>query len=132
MGARRLDEEGLALLGVAIADADTVARRERKIVRVAGSECWWLTGAISGKGHGRFWFATGRVIVAHRFGFAQVHGVEALAALEIHPPRLDPHNLGSEVEDDTLLLMESAYQVAEFRAEHPLQRPGLRGDDVDR
>lgn len=72
MGARRLDEEGLALLGVAVADADTVARRERKIVRVAGSECWWWTGAISVKGHGRFWFSTGRVIVAHRFGFAQV------------------------------------------------------------
>ena len=53
MGARRLDEEGLALLVVAVADADTVARRERKIVRVAGSECWWWTGAISGKGHGR-------------------------------------------------------------------------------
>lgn len=89
MGARRLDEEGLALLGVAVADADTVARRERKIVRVAGSECWWWTGAISGKGHGRFWFATGRVIVAHRFGFAQVHGVDALAGTEVLGHRCD-------------------------------------------
>ncbi|CAN7512730.1 hypothetical protein [Knoellia sp. LjRoot47] len=89
MGGRRLDEEGLALLDGALGDAATVARRERKIVRVAGSECWWWTGAISGKGHGRFWFSTGRVIVAHRFGFAQVYGVEALAATEVLGHRCD-------------------------------------------
>ena len=71
MGARRLDEEGVALLHAAVADADKVARRERKIVRVTGSECWWWTEAISGKGRGRFWFAPDRVIIAHRFGFAQ-------------------------------------------------------------
>jgi hypothetical protein len=30
---------------------------------------------VSGRGHGRFWFPPARVIIAHRFGFAQVHGV---------------------------------------------------------
>lgn len=89
MGAKRLDEPGLALLGVAVADADTVARIERKIVRVPGSECWWWTGAISGQGHGRFWFAPGRVIIAHRFGFARTHGVDALAAVEVLGHRCD-------------------------------------------
>ncbi len=89
MCARRLDEEGSGLLHAAVADADTVTRRERKIVRVTGSECWWWTGAISGKGHGRFWFAPGRVIIARRFGFAQVHGVAALAATEVLGHRCD-------------------------------------------
>lgn len=89
MGARRLDEHGLALLEAALADKDTVARRQRKVVRVPGSECWWWTGALSGRGHGRFWFAPDRVIIAHRFGFAQLHGVEALAGVEVLGHRCD-------------------------------------------
>ncbi|MGL5858783.1 MAG: hypothetical protein ACRC35_10355 [Angustibacter sp.] len=89
MGARRLDEEGLAVLDAAVADVATVARRDRKIVRVDGSECWWWTGAISGRGHGRFWFAPDRVVITHRFGFAQVHGVEALAKAEVLGHRCD-------------------------------------------
>ena len=30
-------------------------------------------------GHGRFWYAPGRVIIAHRFAFAVMHGGDALA-----------------------------------------------------
>lgn len=36
-----------------------------------------------------FWFAPGRVIIAHRFGFAQVHGVEALDDVEVLGHRCD-------------------------------------------
>ncbi len=41
------------------------------------------------QGARRFWFAPDRVIIAHRFGFAQVHGVEALAATEVLGHRCD-------------------------------------------
>ncbi len=34
------------------------------------SACWIWTGAISGRGHGRFWIADGVIIIAHRFAFA--------------------------------------------------------------
>lgn len=32
-------------------------------------DCWIWTGAISGRGHGRFWIADGFVVLAHRFGW---------------------------------------------------------------
>jgi hypothetical protein len=35
--------------------------------------------ALDGGGHGRFRYAPGRVIIAHRFAFAVMHGVDALA-----------------------------------------------------
>lgn len=89
MGSRRLDGPGLALLHAALADPGAMARRRAKIVRVPGSDCWWWTGAVSGRGHGRFWFAPGRVIIAHRFGFAQVHGVAALSDVQVLGHRCD-------------------------------------------
>lgn len=89
MGAHRLDEAGLSRLSEAIADAGAVARWRSKIVDVAGSGCWWWTGAISGRGHGRFWFAPGRVVIAHRFAFAVAHGVPELAAVAVLGHRCD-------------------------------------------
>ena len=44
---------------------------------------------MRGRGHGRFWFVPGWVIIAHRFGFAQVHGVEALDDVEVLGHRCD-------------------------------------------
>ena len=73
MGARRLDDEGLASLAAATADREIVERWRAKIVTVEGSGCLWWTGAISGRGHGRFWYAPGRVVIAHRFAFAAAH-----------------------------------------------------------
>jgi hypothetical protein len=85
---RRLDEAGLAAVEAAIADARVLARYRAKVATVPGSECLWWTGAVAGRserertdggGHGRFWYAPGRVIIAHRFAFAVMHGVDALA-----------------------------------------------------
>lgn len=49
--------------------------------------CWWWTGAVTTKGHGRFWVGTdparageGFVVIAHRFGYALEFGFDALAA----------------------------------------------------
>lgn len=89
MPARRLDEVGLAAVEAALADPDVLARYRAKLTEVPGSECLWWTGAVSGRGHGRFWLAPGRVVIAHRFAFALVHGVEALDAVRVLGHRCD-------------------------------------------
>lgn len=89
MSANRLDGAGLAALRRAVSDAEVVARFEAKVVQVPGSDCAWWSSAISGKGHGRFWFGGGRVIVAHRFAFGLVHGVDVLDAVRVLGHRCD-------------------------------------------
>ena len=59
MAGRRVDQTGLAALARALADSLVVDRYRSKIVAVPGSDCLWWTGAISGRGHGRFWYGTG-------------------------------------------------------------------------
>jgi hypothetical protein len=79
----RLDEVGLSALASACASAETVARWRAKIVRVEGSSCAWWTGAVSGRGHGRFWLSPragrGRPPVRVRGG----HGVEEAARVPV-------------------------------------------------
>lgn len=58
-------------------------RFDTKIRTIEGSECLWWVGAISGHGHGRFWVATGRVVVAHRFAYGRAHGAAALEAAQV-------------------------------------------------
>lgn len=58
-------------------------------VTVEGIGCLWWTGAISGRRHGRFWYASGRVVIAHRFAFAVAHNVAALAGAELLDHRCD-------------------------------------------
>lgn len=70
-------------------DPVVVARYRAKVVQVPGSEDLWWTGAISGRGHGRFWYAPHRVIVAHRFAYALQHGVQAAAAVMVLGHRCD-------------------------------------------
>lgn len=98
MAQRRLDEAGLAALDAALADPMVLARYRAKVTLVPGSECLWWTGAVAGRsdrehtdggGHGRFWYARGRVIIAHRFAFAIMHGVEALEAARLLGHRCD-------------------------------------------
>lgn len=62
-----------------VADPAVVARYRGFVWSVPlRSGCLIWTGAVSGRGHGRFWIGGGRVIVAHRFGYALIHGVDAL------------------------------------------------------
>lgn len=89
MGGRRLDKQALEALGTAAADAEVVARYRAKVVTVAGSDCAWWTGAIAGRGHGRFWYCPERVVIAHRFAYAMAYGVAALRAVEVLGHRCD-------------------------------------------
>lgn len=42
------------------------------------SSCTWWTGAVTARGHGRFWVGAGAVVIAHRFAFARANGVDEL------------------------------------------------------
>jgi hypothetical protein len=77
-----LGDESLEVLRWAVTDPTTVERFRGKVARVPGSACSWFTGAITGRGHGRFWLAArerrGVVVVAHRFAWAVAVGVDDL------------------------------------------------------
>lgn len=89
MPAPRLSAEGLSVLAGSLGDPATLARYTAKIVQVPGSSCLWWTGAVSGRGHGRFWLGHDRVILAHRFGFAVAHGVAVLGQARVLGHRCD-------------------------------------------
>lgn len=98
MPPNRLGEAGIAALSVALADPLVLARYRAKITTVPGSECLWWTGAVAGRsskehtnggGHGRFWLTSGRVIIAHRFAFAVMHGAAALDEARLLGHRCD-------------------------------------------
>jgi hypothetical protein len=81
------------VLRAAVADAAVVARYRSRLVVVPGSSCVYFTGALSGRGHGRFWLGTvgGRdvVVIAHRFAWALRHGVDALGEVAVLGHRCD-------------------------------------------
>jgi hypothetical protein len=65
-------------------DAAVVARYRTHMVAGADDECWVWTGAISGRGHGRFWVGDGHVTIAHRFGFAVAHHPQVMPGVISH------------------------------------------------
>jgi hypothetical protein len=87
----RMSTDTIAQLRLAVADPVVVGRYWSHIKTGRTDQCWLWTGAISGKGHGRFQIADQRltladgttvrrtyVVIAHRFGYAALHGVDAL------------------------------------------------------
>ncbi|WP_147915217.1 hypothetical protein [Ruania zhangjianzhongii] len=66
-------------------DAEGVRRRYwSKVYAPSPEGCWYWTGAVSGKGHGRFWIGNGHVIIAHRFAYALAHPGSTLPAVVAH------------------------------------------------
>jgi hypothetical protein len=82
-----------AALVRATQDPVTVRRYRTKVCVLPGSTCLWWTGAVSGRGHGRFWLGAveGRdvVVIAHRFAFALAYGPGALLAVRVLGHRCD-------------------------------------------
>lgn len=72
-----------------LADPEVIDRYRAKLVDVPGSTCLWWTGAVSGRGHGRFWLGEGHVAIAHRFAYAIAHGLSALTEARILGHRCD-------------------------------------------
>jgi hypothetical protein len=92
----RMSEGTVTQLRRAATDPEVVNRYWTHIRTGRPDECWLWTGAISGKGHGRFQIADARitgtdgttkrrtyVVIAHRFGYAALHGVDALLQLPL-------------------------------------------------
>ncbi len=84
---RRLDDAGIAAVAAAIADPAVLVRHRAKVATVSGVSACGGRGrgrslrarAHGRRGHGRSWYAPGRVIIAHRFEFSVMHRVNALA-----------------------------------------------------
>lgn len=77
-------EESPDVLDEAVKDPRVIARYFAKITPDPESECWWWTGAISGRGHGRFWIRNGKVVIAQRFGWALAHPGEPVPPVVGH------------------------------------------------
>ena len=83
-----LGEPALAVLTAALHDPGVVARYRAKIVAVPGAQCWWWDHAISGRDTAVYVGAVSAAgagergrelcVIAHRFGYALVHGAAAL------------------------------------------------------
>ena len=85
----RMSVDGLTALAQALRDPEVLARYRVKLVTVPGSPCVWFAGAISNRGHGRFWYAPGRVVIAHRFAYAIKYGAAALGEARVLGHRCD-------------------------------------------
>ena len=98
----RMSPDTVTVLRAALVDTAVVARYRGHIQRGGAGDCWLWTGAISGKGHGRFQVADAYVldgdgqprrrtfvVIAHRFGFALEHGLDALLDTPLVSHRCD-------------------------------------------
>lgn len=84
----RMGAVTIAVLRQSVDDTEVIGRYRSHITVGGAGECHLWTGAISGKGHGRFYLAStdagqppGRrthVVIAHRFGYALQHSVDVL------------------------------------------------------
>ncbi|MGD7708106.1 hypothetical protein [Microlunatus sp. Y2014] len=85
---READPAVTARLREAVQDPRVINRYRSKLATATGSCPLIWTGAITGRGHGRFWIGLtteGRnaVVIAHRYGYALTHGVGQLLAVEV-------------------------------------------------
>ena len=84
-----LSESWLGLLRSAVAGEQTAQRYRAKTRLMPDSSCLWWTGAVSARGHGRFWLGEtdGRdvVVIAHRFAWALEFGASASAPTQCCP-----------------------------------------------
>lgn len=53
-----LADQPMRVLEAALRDPAVVARYRAKVLEVPGSDCRWWQGAVSGRGHGRFYVGT--------------------------------------------------------------------------
>ncbi len=84
-----LGDAPMSVLETALRDPAVVVRYRAKVLEIPGSDCLWWQGAVSGRGHGRFYVGTVATgddgaagggglrdlcVIAHRFGYALVYG----------------------------------------------------------
>ena len=97
-----MSADTVAALRSAVTDPVVLGRYWSHVQVASADQCWLWTGAISGKGHGRFQIADRRVagvdgklvrqtfvVIAHRFGAALTYGVDALLEIPVLAHRCD-------------------------------------------
>lgn len=90
-----MSAETVGVLRSAVANSSVVDRYRSHIVTDGDYDCHLWVGAVSGRGHGRFYIGSRNhevngharrqtfVVIAHRFGYAIEHGVDALLAVPL-------------------------------------------------
>jgi len=83
----------MSVLRACVNEPEVVARYRAKTREVKGSGCLWWTGAVSARGHGRFWLGQAGdhdvTVIAHRFAWALEHGAAALLDVPVLGHRCD-------------------------------------------
>lgn len=92
----RMSEETVERLRAAVTDPTIVSAYRSHIALGEEDSCDLWTGAISGRGHGRFAIGSEQIgrpgaparrrtftVIAHRFGYALVHGVDVMLAVPV-------------------------------------------------
>ena len=132
MPATRLSQRSTVALTEALKTPGVISRYRAKVRTDTSCGCWWWTGAVSGNGHGRFWISGNGhteksiTVIAHRFGYGLVHGIDALLAVELLTHRCDnPLCQNSDHLDATT----NAQNRAEWAARR--HTPGSRLRDTD-
>lgn len=75
---KHMSQATLEALDVAVHKQQVWHRFYARVLICPNSECLWWTGAITNRGHGRFWLAHGHGIISHRLAWAFTHGVDSL------------------------------------------------------
>lgn len=85
MSATESSDASRAALRAALQDVNVIDRYRAKIHSEKVNGCTWWVGALTAKGHGRFWVGpdpsrsrAGFVVIAHRFGYGLAYGIDAL------------------------------------------------------
>lgn len=119
-------------LAAGLASSSVRERFAAKTVTVPGSECLWWIGAVSGRGHGRFWIGQRLVVISHRFAFAVHHGLDGLDAAPLLGHRCDNplcQRIGpGHVEVSSAVMNRREWVSRRDRHDSPLADPrGARG-----
>jgi len=88
-----LSDAAMSVLRAAVDETEVLARYQTKTRQMKGSDCLWWTGAVSARGHCRFWLGRAGdrdvTVIAYRFAWALEHGAASLLDVPVLGHRCD-------------------------------------------
>ena len=111
-----------SMLAAALKDPAAQERYRAKIATPDGTSCQFWIGALHPKGHGRFWVGAVRdgdgaprevCVIAHRFGWALEHGLDALDDVPVLAHQCDEPSCQNP---NHLLASDWSQNLAEWQA----------------
>ena len=95
-----LSDAAMSVLRAAVDETEVLARYQAKTRQMKGSDCLWWTGAVSARGHCRFWLGRAGdrdiTVIAYRFAWALEHGAASLLDVPVLGHRCD-HPLSQRI-----------------------------------